>query len=122
MAATAVQHLTEAEGDATPVLFFFFRHIIHANRHPKCLVRDWFAQLLPHGLVVLQRLLQPMKETRIDSVPDEALWESLLAGLEHVPKAFCVADAQDEMDTKDSAVFTRLNQLATFRPPQSSCS
>jgi hypothetical protein len=32
--------------------FFFFRYILTENRRPKSLIRDWFARLLPHSLML----------------------------------------------------------------------
>jgi ankyrin repeat protein len=116
LAASLVQRLKETEGEEVPVLFFFFRHIVHANRYPKSLMRDWLAQLLPHS-IVLQGTLQPMTKSRLSDVSEDVLWECLLKGLSNLPKAFCVVDAMDEMETAGSAVFFRLlNALSTFRP------
>ena len=117
LAASLVDHLRATEDADTPILFFFFRHIILANRHPKSLMRDWLAQLLPHS-IALQGALHPMvKAGKIDSISDNVLWDCVLKGLEDVPQAFCVADALDEMETTGSAsFFQRLNRLATFSP------
>jgi ankyrin repeat protein len=114
IAASMIQHLQKSEG--TPILYFFFRYIISANRRPRSLVRDFLAQLLPHS-VRLQATLQPLITSPLDDFSDERLWEHLLAGLSYVNKAYCVVDALDEMELLPKDGFlNRLNTLATFRP------
>ena len=116
LAASVVENLKHIEGDGTPVLFFFFRQIVAANRYSTRLLRDWLAQLLPHS-IPLQHELYPFCDGRLGDISENSLWEWLLKGLVTVPKAFCVADALDEMDTQDSTTFfRRLNDLADFRP------
>lgn len=113
-AASMIQHLQKNDG--TPVLYFFFRYIISANRRPRSLVRDFLAQLLPYS-IRLQATLQPLIDSPLDDFSDERLWEYLLAGLSSVQKAYCVVDALDEMELLPSDGFLgRLNALATFRP------
>jgi ankyrin repeat protein len=113
-AASMIQHLQKTEG--VPVLYFFFRYIISANRRPRSLVRDFLAQLLPFS-IRLQATLQPLIGNPLDDFSDEILWEYLLTGLSSVDKAYCIIDALDEMELlpKDSFL-ARLNNLATFRP------
>lgn len=115
LAASIVDHLKTTEDPDTPILFFFFRHIVLANRNSVSLMRDWLAQLLPHSVAV-QGVLQPMAKTsKMESVSEGVLWDCVLKGLQDVPRVFCVADALDEMETKGSATFfQRLNGLATF--------
>ncbi|KAF9874222.1 hypothetical protein CkaCkLH20_08205 [Colletotrichum karsti] len=108
---------SNGKGNGTPVLFFFFRHIIQANRFSGCLVRDWLAQLLPYSLRLQGSLQALSKEKKLQNVSEEELWEHLLGGLATLAKAYCIIDALDEMDTKDVATFfPRLNKLAAFRP------
>lgn len=114
IAASMVEHLKNI--DNAPVLFFFFRYIISANRRPRSLVRDWLAQLLPYSLR-LQATLQTLIGGELDDMSDEQLWEYLLIGLSSVQKAYCIVDALDEMELLPNDGFLRrLNNLATFRP------
>lgn len=114
IAASMVEYLKTV--DDVPVLLFFFRHIIAANRYPRSLVRDWLAQLLPHS-IRLQASLQPLLGTELDDVSDEQLWEQLLTGLSSVEKAYCIVDALDEMELVAGDGFLgRLNSLVRFRP------
>jgi hypothetical protein len=113
-AASMIAHLQK--NDDTPVLYFFFRYIISANRRPRGLIRDFLAQLLPYS-IRLQATLQPLVGTDLEDFSDEILWEHLLTGLSSVPKAYCVIDALDEMELLPNDHFLdRLNTLATFRP------
>ncbi|RDL31844.1 Glucanase [Venustampulla echinocandica] len=112
LAASMVDHLKRV--NETPVLYFFFRYIIAANRTSQCLVRDWLSQLLPYS-PRLQAILQPLSSNKLENVSDEQLWEYLLAGLSSVQKAYCVVDALDEMEL-DNIFLQRLNSLAGFRP------
>jgi ankyrin repeat protein len=113
IAASMVEYLRSQED--VPMLFFFFRYIIAANRRPRSLIRDWLAQLLPHSLR-LQASLQPMLACELNDLSDERLWEHLLIGLSSVEKAYCVVDALDEMElVENDAFLVRLNSLATFR-------
>ncbi|TVY33699.1 Ankyrin [Lachnellula occidentalis] len=113
-AASIIHHLRSTS--TTPVLYFFFRHIISANRRPRCLVRDFLAQLLPHS-TRLQAILQTLLGTTLEDLSDEILWQYLLTGLASIEKAYCVIDALDELELLPNDGFLeRLNNLATFRP------
>ncbi|KAF4636184.1 hypothetical protein G7Y89_g1908 [Cudoniella acicularis] len=113
-AASIIHHLRSTS--TTPVLYFFFRHIISANRRPRCLIRDFLAQLLPHS-TRLQATLQPLLGTTLEDISDEILWQYLLTGLASIEKAYCVIDALDELELLPNDGFLeRLNNLATFRP------
>jgi ankyrin repeat protein len=113
-AASMIQYLQKTKD--TPVLYFFFRYIISANRRPRSLVRDFLAQLLPYSSR-LQATLQPLIGSPLDDFSDERLWEHLLTGLSSIEKAYCVVDALDEMELLPKDGFlNRLNSLATFRP------
>jgi ankyrin repeat protein len=113
-AAAMIQYLKNTKG--TPVLYFFFRYIISANRRPRSLVRDLLAQLLPYSSR-LQATLQTLIGSPLDDFSDERLWEHLLTGLSSIEKAYCVVDALDEMELLPKDAFlNRLNSLSTFRP------
>ena len=112
-AASLIQHL---KNENVPILFFFFRYIISANRRSRSLARDWLAQLLPYS-TQLQATLQPLLETALDGISDEELWAYLLGGLSSVEKAYCVVDAMDEMEqVPNDSFLRRLNTLSSFRP------
>ncbi|CZR55172.1 uncharacterized protein PAC_05058 [Phialocephala subalpina] len=114
IAASIVEHLKTTED--VPVLFFFFRYIIAANRRPRHLVQDFLAQLLPR-CPRLQATLQPLLGSELDHLSDDRLWEFLLLGLASIEKAYVVVDAMDEMELASNDGFLqRLNALATFRP------
>ena len=112
LAASMIDHLER--DDEIPVLYFFFRYIIAANRTSRSLVRDWLAQLLPYSSR-LQAILQPLSSNMLENVSYEQLWEHLLAGLSSVQKVYCVVDALDEMEL-DNKFLQCLNSLAGFRP------
>lgn len=113
IAASMIRHLAD---EKTPVLYFFFRYIIAANRGPRGLVRDFLAQLLPYS-VRLQAALLPLVGNPLEDFSRERLWEFLLMGLSSVMKAYCVVDALDEMELLPRDGFLeQLNSLATFRP------
>ncbi|KAK0123051.1 hypothetical protein ONS96_010060 [Cadophora gregata f. sp. sojae] len=116
MAASMIEYLRITEN--VPVLFFFFRHIVEANRKPRDLVRNFLAQLLPYS-ARLQSVLYPLLKdgARMEEMSDENLWEHMLLGLSSVEKAYCVIDALDEMELGPKDGFLqRLNSLATLRP------
>ncbi|KAG9233790.1 ankyrin repeat-containing domain protein [Amylocarpus encephaloides] len=114
-AASLVAHLRKTN-ENTPILHFFFRYIIAANRHPRNLIKDFLAQLLPYS-TPLQATLQPMIGTELDDFSDERMWETLLDGLTSIKKAYCVVDALDEMELLPNDDFlNQLNNLAAFRP------
>ncbi|VUC31681.1 unnamed protein product [Clonostachys rosea] len=108
MAASLTRHLQQTSEPGTPVLFFFFRHIVRANRTPRALVRDWLAQALPHSLS-LQTALKTLSGSTSshDAVPDSALWDCLRDGLASAfsRRVFCVVDALDEMEAKEDDPF-----------------
>ncbi|WYZ33902.1 hypothetical protein EsH8_I_000178 [Colletotrichum jinshuiense] len=119
LAASTVQHLSESGTDESgvPVLLFFFRKIVRANRFAICLVRDWLAQLLPHSVQLQGALQKIINSEEVGSLNIDDLWECLQQGLASLNKVYCVVDALDEMDDCDAAeFFPRLNELATFRP------
>ena len=113
MAASLIEHFRK---ESTPVLYFFFRHIVAANQTPRALIRDWLAQLAPHSARI-QTLLQPLICEELETISDHQLWQHLLDGLSSIPKVYCAVDALDEMElsVKDDFL-SRLNALANFRP------
>lgn len=115
IAASMVEHLRKLD-ESTPVLNFFFRHIISSNRRPRNLIQDFLAQLVPYS-ARLQALLQALVDTKLelDEISDEVLWEHLLDGLASIEKVYLVIDALDEMELQPRDSFlARLNRLATF--------
>ncbi|KAH8892663.1 ankyrin [Thozetella sp. PMI_491] len=120
MAASIVQHLQQTSEPGTPVLFFFFRHIVQANQTPRALVRDLLAQALPHSLPLQAALKATVDSTpKHDKISDNALWECLLQGLASPlsRRVYCVIDALDEMDAQeDDAFFSSVNNLASLCP------
>ncbi|KAK5659434.1 hypothetical protein OQA88_635 [Cercophora sp. LCS_1] len=113
MAASLIQHLQATE--QCPVLFFFFRNIVTANFTPRALIQDWLAQLLPHS-PKLQFILQARLDTNLSEISDFDLFGFFRDGLACVPKAYCVADALDEMPADNRQFLDRLSSLATYRP------
>lgn len=117
MAASLIRHLQQTAGPGTLVLFFFFRHIVQANRTPRGLVRDWLAQALPHSLRLQTALKTLVGSTSShEAVPDSALWDCLRDGLASTFswRVFCVVDALDEMEAKeDNPFFSWVNDLGS---------
>jgi len=93
-AANLIQHLSN---DGSPVLYFFFRHTIEANYSPEAALRDWLAQALPFS-PPLQLELKDKTSESVDRFSISDLSQLLQSALMHVPKAYCVVDALDEMD------------------------
>ncbi|KAI9727353.1 MAG: hypothetical protein M1828_006973 [Chrysothrix sp. TS-e1954] len=113
-AASMIDLLRKNEN--VPVLSFFFRQIIEANRDSSALVRDWLAQLVEHSPKLRYDLRRQMKNNKIiDMLALDHLWRQLLVALKQLPKVYCVADALDEM-TMDENFLHRLNDLNSFRP------
>lgn len=113
VAASMVEHLRTV--DNAPVLFFFFRYIVEANRTSRGLIQDWLTQLLPHS-PRLQGLLEPLIDDDLDGVSNERLWQLFLSGVSSIKRLYCVADALDEVDLASDRFLARLNDLATYRP------
>ncbi|KAH8597819.1 hypothetical protein B0O99DRAFT_592373 [Bisporella sp. PMI_857] len=86
-----------------PVLYFFFRYIVDGNHHPRGLLCDWLAQLIPFSPRV-QAILQPLAKCILEDVTDGDLWDYILDGLRTLPKFYCVVDALDEMDQSDKII------------------
>ncbi|KAL9109201.1 MAG: hypothetical protein Q9227_006126 [Pyrenula ochraceoflavens] len=113
--AAAMTHSLMRNEDV-PVLYFFFRQIIEANRDARSLLRDWISQLLPFS-AILQVALWDLVEQDVDlaTVSSDQLWKFVLSGLRSVEKAYCVVDALNEM-TVDQDFLTQINTLGSFRP------
>ena len=80
-----------------PILHFFFRQIIAANRTPQSLVRAWLSQLLGFSPMLQLKLKSLVKDGRsLNTVSFDDLWELVVLALSDVPHAYCVADALDE--------------------------
>ncbi|KAH8429780.1 uncharacterized protein LDX57_007452 [Aspergillus melleus] len=98
VAASMVRRL-QRRGDA-PVLFFFFREIIEANRTPQSLARDFCHGLLDQS-PILQSMLENLKSKNrdVEAVPFSEIWKCLSSALVAMPKVYCVVDALDEMES-----------------------
>ncbi|KAI8711761.1 NACHT domain-containing protein [Fusarium sp. LHS14.1] len=115
MAANLVSEIA-ASNPGCPVLFFFFRQIIDANHEPKALLRDWLDQVLDYSPPLQKKLKTCLRRT-IDSISIEDMWKDLKMALENLPgKAFCIADALDEMDQGNNDFLSALGDLGSWRP------
>ncbi|KAH7127344.1 putative ankyrin repeat protein [Dactylonectria macrodidyma] len=114
MAAKLIDELARSN-PGYPVLFFFFRQIIEANHKPQALLRDWMDQLLEYSPPLQKQLMTYVKANRpVDTVSMEDMWKDLRVALAGLPgKAFCVADALDEMD-QGHGMDTFLKELASI--------
>lgn len=117
MAAKLIAELTQSN-PGSPVLFFFFRQIIHANHEPVALLRDWMDQLLKFSPPLQQQLFSYVENRRsLDSIAPEDLWKDLKMAFAGLPgRVFCVADALDEMDTGNDAFLRAIGALGQWRP------
>ncbi|KAJ5671312.1 hypothetical protein N7507_000439 [Penicillium longicatenatum] len=115
MAASIIHQLGKKE---VPVLYFFFRQIIDANHRPVAALRDWLCQLLPFSppLQVRLRDVYLRKKRPIDSLALSDLWKDLKFALSHLPRAYCVTDALDEMDQGNDDFLHSLAELGQWRP------
>lgn len=112
-AANLIQHLCQ---DDCPVLYFFFRHTIQANHRPEAALRDWLAQALPFS-PPLQLELKGRVSSPVDQLTIFELGQLVRLALKHVPKAYCVVDALDEMDQAALEPFLQmLDELGQWRP------
>ncbi|KAJ4327890.1 hypothetical protein N0V84_001701 [Fusarium piperis] len=115
MAANLINEIA-ASNSGCPVLFFFFRQIIHANHEPQALLRDWLDQVLDYSPPLQKKLKTYLRRT-IDSISMEDMWKDLKMALENLPgKAFCIADALDEMDQGNNDFLSALGDLGSWRP------
>ncbi|VUC25731.1 unnamed protein product [Clonostachys rosea] len=112
LASTFIKHLV----NVGPVLYFFFRLSIESNRRPDAALRDWLSQILtsspPLQLALTKEISKP-----VESLNMEQLYALLQLALENVPRAFCVIDALDEMDSTALQAFLKLlDKLGNLRP------
>ncbi|KAF7550768.1 hypothetical protein G7046_g7911 [Stylonectria norvegica] len=113
--AANLAHTFSQEG--APVLFFFFRQIIHANHQPINLLRDWLDQVLRYSPPLQVALKAYVDGGRsLDSVSVEDLWRHLRTALAQLPLVYCVADALDEMDQGNADFISSIVDLAHWRP------
>lgn len=112
----AAQIATLLEQTKAPVLYFFFRQIIAANKTPQSLLRDWLAQLLEYSPALQLKLKSLLDQNRsLDSVALNDLWELVDGTLSDLPRAYCIVDALDEMDPGHDSFTGRLAQLGRKR-------
>ncbi|KAI9710146.1 MAG: hypothetical protein M1820_002948 [Bogoriella megaspora] len=113
----AANLVSELSTESVPVLFFFFRQIVAANHEPRSLLRDWLSQALGYS-PPLQKMLKEYVDQRksLESVSTDDLWRLLTAALAHIPRAYCVADALDEMDTGNEEFLQKLAEFGGWRP------
>ncbi|KAH8714742.1 ankyrin repeat-containing domain protein [Ilyonectria robusta] len=100
LAASLIKKLSQEE---CPVLYFFFRHTIAANNNPSAAVRDWLAQVLKFSPPLQVELKKCVREGQGEEVSVEKLsiaelFHLLRTALSHLPKAYILVDALDEMD------------------------
>ncbi len=115
-----------------PVLYFFFRKIIDANHDSDAALRDWLTQALPFSPPLQSRLKrylgedidsskknkQSSEQRNLESLSMFDLWQDLRSALSHLPQAYIVVDALDEMNqsTATEQFLQDLNQLSQWRP------
>nr|XP_036584003.1 ankyrin repeat-containing protein [Colletotrichum truncatum]KAF6793262.1 ankyrin repeat-containing protein [Colletotrichum truncatum] len=117
-AATLVHSLAQ---ESVLVLYFFFRQIIDANHSPTAALRDWLAQILNYSPPLQLKLKELLKEKRsLESLSFSDIWSYLRTALSHLPKAYCVVDALDEMDQGEHAdqFLQSLATLSQWRPSE----
>ncbi|KAF1963678.1 ankyrin [Byssothecium circinans] len=117
VAAHIIDELSRAH-PGIPILYFFFRQIIDANHEPVALLRDWLDQILMYSPPLQKALKEIWKGDRtISSLSMEDLWKHLRLGLSGLQgKAFCVADALDEMDQGNDEFLKSLAVLGQWWP------
>ncbi|KAF2815456.1 uncharacterized protein BDZ99DRAFT_516176 [Mytilinidion resinicola] len=106
-----------ARDEKVPVLFFFFRQIVALNHEPKYLVRDWLAQLLPHSPWLQSKLKTYVKDSaEIETISLDEMWRHICDALSCMPRAYCIADALDEMDHNNETFLDKLICLGQQKP------
>ncbi|KAH7129175.1 hypothetical protein EDB81DRAFT_950881 [Dactylonectria macrodidyma] len=119
LAASVIKKLSQEE---CPVLYFFFRHTIAANHSATPAVRDWLAQVLkfsPPLQVELRKCSEVAdgKELSVENLSLAELFHLLHTALSHLPKAYIVIDALDEMDQAGLEPFRHhFYELGKWRP------
>ncbi|KAF4447823.1 hypothetical protein F53441_8689 [Fusarium austroafricanum] len=118
LAAKLIDHLSSEQ---CPVLYFFFRHTIQSNHRPEAALRDWISQILPFS-PPLQLMLKNLTSEAVnidsmDNLSTAKLWHLFRLALRHIPKAYCIVDALDEMDHDAIEQFLQLlDQLGNIHP------
>ncbi|KAK5051609.1 hypothetical protein LTR84_003261 [Exophiala bonariae] len=103
--------------DSGPVLYFFFRRTINANKTPIAMVRDWACQLLPHSTSLARGLHNEMvRHPTVTTVPFQTLWDLFIIGIANTPKAYCIIDALDELEPGSEYLYQKLNGLVLLNP------
>ena len=107
----------ELARESCPVLFFFFRQIVAANHEPRSLLRDWLSQILGYS-PPLQRILKEHRKNdrSISNISTDDLWRYISLALADIPKAYCIADALDEMDSNNDLFLQKLAEFGNWRP------
>ncbi|KAF4456329.1 hypothetical protein F53441_1488 [Fusarium austroafricanum] len=118
LASRLIHHLSS---EGCPVLYFFFRHTIQSNHRPESALRDWLAQALPFSpplqLALLNLTSEPIDLDFVDDLSLVELWHLVRLALNTMPKAYCVVDALDEMDSNTLEHFLQLiDQLEIMHP------
>ncbi|KAJ4292522.1 hypothetical protein N0V90_009185 [Kalmusia sp. IMI 367209] len=116
LAASTAARLSQEE--QVPVLFFFFRQIVALNHEPKYLVRDWLSQLLAFSPWLQKQLYSRYvkDEKDINTISIDELWRLICDALSFMPKAYCIADALDEMDHDNEGFLEKLIELGQQKP------
>ncbi|MCJ1401947.1 hypothetical protein MMC11_005164, partial [Xylographa trunciseda] len=115
LAASLVAKLAETEH--VPVIYFFFRQIIAANREPQHLVRDWLTQILRNVPSLQLKLFHYVESHReLDSVSFDELWQVLVDAISLMPKVYCIADGLDEMNLGNDRFLYQLLELGQHKP------
>lgn len=95
-----------------PVLFFFFREIIQANRSPRSLMQDFCHEMLEYSPWLQSQLSQlQTQHSSVESVPYEKLWKCMATAMGSIGKVHCVVDALDEMEQGNDQFFQDLLDL-----------
>ncbi|ORX94358.1 ankyrin repeat-containing domain protein [Clohesyomyces aquaticus] len=130
IAASLVHQLLREE---MPVLYFFFRQIVDANHDANAALRDWLAQALPYSPPLQAELQEYLKKNdantktagsrearKLESLSHTDLWRHLRTALRHLPRAYIVVDALDEMNQGQNTdeFLHQLTELAQWRPSQ----
>ncbi|KAK6521321.1 hypothetical protein TWF506_001545 [Arthrobotrys conoides] len=119
----AAKLIDQLKQEHHPVLYFFFRQIIDANHSAVAAVRDWLDQILVFSPPLQKRLTEyvNIKTARsLKTLSTADLWDLLRYALSHIPKAYLVVDALDEINqNEDLEPFLQsLIELAEWRPSQ----
>ena len=107
-----------------PVLSFFFRQIVDANHKPVHMLRDLLDQILDYSPPLQRDLNVYIDQERrdlnreLESLSADDLWKHLEIALAHMPRAYLVADALDEMGAGNDQCLKALGRLGMWKPGQ----